>query len=424
MIRKLHGWQYLPTDKLGDGGYAQVYRTWDGDHVVKVYDNPHYVNTFEREVQALQLLGEHAGIPALVDFGRDEAGRLCIVTRFAAGERLDRRIRRQGPLDEGQTRHVLESLLGVLAHAHGLGLLHKDIKATNVLVNEQGECHLLDWGVAQPRGAGRAEAIRANQDFVAPEAYFGQQDYASDFYSLGWLAVQALSGALPYCFAEQRDPDYRAVAHCLERPELPQRIAGPLGRLILAWLDKVPARRPVGYRLDELLAAAGESNVDFSECLDYQRLSWEFGFLHLAAQRGIPYAQWRFAVRLVEQGLRNEALFWAERAARQGYVEAQYLLAKKLPKGSELAGNWLQLAAQAGHPGACCRLGLALLAGEDKRDALAWLEKAAQQGHARGLYELGSALSALRGKKRLAAGYLAAAAERGYQPNSATATQG
>jgi serine/threonine protein kinase len=89
-------------------------------------------------------------------------------------------------------------------YAHSRGLLHKDIKASTS--SWMARFTLLDWG----RRSAHADGTIAKQDFVAPECYWGDHDFATDFYSLGWLAVYALSGGLPYHFAAIPDLDYRS----------------------------------------------------------------------------------------------------------------------------------------------------------------------------------------------------------------------
>lgn len=426
MIAPLRDWHYAAEERLGDGGYAQTYRCRnaafpDGEYALKVFDNPLYVNTFEKEIAALQLLEGCPGTPPLIDHGRNGAGKLCIVTRFVAGVRLDRHISAQGPLTIEQTLALLEQVLAALSFAHARGLLHKDIKATNILIDGE-RFTLLDWGVAEARGDGRSESINAGKDFVAPECYYGNHDFATDFYSLGWLGVQALTGSLPYHFERIADPDYRVAAHCLERPELPQTIPEPLRSLIFNWLSKQPAERLVGYDLAALQAQASNGAPDFSGCMDLRRIQWEFSYLHLAARHGIPYAQHQYALRLLKQGRDDEAVYWLERARDAGYVASIYRLSRTLAKGGSKdqarAEALLREAAQAGMAKAQYVLGSSLLrakgASREVEQAAAWLRRAADSGFPQAQYELGRLLEQESGKPDQAAAYLRMAAERGY----------
>lgn len=426
MIRPLRDWHYAAEQRLGDGGYAQTYRCrnrafGDAEYAVKVFDNPYYVNTFEKEIGALQALEGCPGTPPLVDYGRNEEGKLCIVCGFVPGVRLDRHIASCGALSLEQTLALLAQMLEVMSFAHARGLLHKDIKASNILM-EGGRFTLLDWGVAELRGNGRSEIIRAGQDFVAPECYCGAHDFATDFYSLGWLAVYALTGSLPYHFDQISDRDYRVVAHCLEAPLLPDDVPAPLCSLILNWLAKQPTARLVGYDLGGLQARAVGREPDFSPYLDLRRIQWECAYLHLAARHGIPYAQHQLALRLLKQERGDEAIYWLERAVEAGYVPSIYRLSRTLSKDARQdparAAELLREAAGAGMAKARYALGMSLLrAGEAARDvhqAADWLRLSADGGFQYAQYELGRLLEKEFGRPDEAAAYLRMAAERGY----------
>lgn len=424
MIPALGPWRYTPDERLGGGGYAQAYRCHGPTpaataYAIKVYNNPWYANTFESEVRALQTMAGCPGTPQLVDYGRNKEGRLCLVTTFTPGVRLDRHIRAQGPLSPQQTSELLAQILAVLAFAHGKGLLHKDVKASNILMAGK-RVTLLDWGVAEPIGTGRLESIRAKQDYVAPECYFGTHHYATDFYSLGWLAVQALTGALPYHFQEIGEAGYRVAAHCLERPMLPPGIPADLGRLILNWLDKRPERRRVGYELARLQTEAEGYAVDFSTALDFRQIRHECSYLHQAARHGVPYAQYHFARLLLRQQQQPGAIYWLQAARDNGYLQATCQLAQILMHGNEqeqIRGHQLLAeAAQAGHTMAQYLLALSLLkaegGGRDVEQAAALLRLAATAGHGRSQYELARLLENELGRAEEAELYFAMAGDR------------
>lgn len=425
MIRALGDWQWRAEDRLGGGGYASVYRgRGEGldDCAVKVYDNPHYANTFEREVAALRSLEGCRSVVRLYDYGRDAEGRLCVVTERVAGERLDQHIRRHGPLDPARVEQLLRGLLKLLGQVHGRGWLHKDIKASNILVDGD-RFTLLDWGVAARRGDGRYETIRAKREFVAPECYYGRHDYATDLYSLAWLGVYAATGALPYRFAEVHDADYRVAAHCMERPALPSGVPPQLRNLLLGWLAKRPEARPVGYDLDELLVQLPREEPAYFDDLEFCQLQFECGWLHRAARHGVPYAQLHYANRLFDAGRLREARYWLERAWSAGYAQAGYRLARRLAEGDEKAGQRaervLRRAAQMGHGAARYRLGRALL-DTAPEEAEQWLRLAADDGERRAHYALYRLLAKRPGAEEEAARYRSLAADRGDPRLSST----
>lgn len=422
MIRRLGDWAYRVEDRLGGGGYAQAYRCRNSaapahEAAIKVFDDPYYANTFEKEVAALEIMAGCPGTPQLIDHGRNAAGMLCIVTTLVPGLRLDRLIKKQGPLTGEQTRSLVRQLLSVLEFAHGLGLLHKDIKASNILVDGE-RFTLLDWGVAEVVGDGRAEIIRAKQDFVAPECYRGRHGKPTDFYSLGWLIVHATTGALPYHFDSNRERDYRVAAHCLERPELPSALAPDWQPLVSNWIGKTPEHRLSGYDLDALMARAlapGELPPSDDEH-DFRTLGRDCGFLRQAAEAGIPYAQHELGMRLLKQGRRDEALFWLGRAAADGYARSAYRLAMALMTTADAARGreWLLVAAQANHPEACYQLAKQLLDSAPAEAALPWLRRAAAGGLSNAHYRYAKWLDGDARQADAALAHYRAAAERGH----------
>lgn len=426
MIRPLASWHYDPQDRLGGGGYAQAYRCEDPARhprpcAIKVFDDPYYANTFERELAALQAVRGCPGTLTLVDHGRDAAGRLCIVTELVAGERLDKLIARQGTIDDARLRAILTRMLGVLRHAHAGGWLHKDIKASNILVDGV-EATLIDWGVAEPLGGGRAESIRAKQDYVAPECFHGRHAVATDFYSLGWLVVEALTGERPYHFAAVRDRDYRVAAHCLERVELPASLPEVWRPLVLAWIARDPAQRLIGYDLDALLdSAATHTTRDRQDAVDYRNMGRQYSYLEQAARAGVPYAQHELAQRLLKAGRRAEALRWLESAEASGYATAAFRLSRILDRGDGTAADpvrarqLLESAAAAGNSAACYRLGRQLQDGGEPNAARVWLKKAADAGYARAQYEYARMLLDRPAELATVADYLGRAADRGHE---------
>ncbi len=417
-------WKYSSAHRLGGGGYAQVYAarhaTRAGEYAIKVLDNPFYANTFEQEVRMLQALQGCPRTPALVDAGRNAAGRLCIVTEQVPGVRLDRYVRHQGPLSLNLTMRLLEQVLDVLAFAHARNILHKDLKASNILMDGD-HFTVLDWGVSQFRGTGRLEVIRAKQDFVAPECYHGQQDVATDVYALGWLVIYALSGTLPYHFADVPDAAYRGAAHCLERPQIPESIPSPLRHLVANWLQKQPHRRLIGYDVSTLLTLAQTSDVDAYFGMEFRQLRHECSFLHRAARHGVPYSQYELARGLMAAKRTREADFWLHAAACQGYARAMYPLSRRLSRENPvLSRHWLEKAAAAESANAQYRLGQILLAAEgeaaETSRGIVLLRRAAEAGHGAAQYVLFQYLSQTSPQTEEAQVWLYRAADRGEAP--------
>ena len=370
------------------------------------------------------------GAVQLLDFGRRFDGRLCIVTDLVPGTRLDQHVAKFGPLNLVQTLALGRQLLAVMSCAHAKGLLHKDINPANILLQDQ-QASLIDWGVSEPRGNGRAEIVLAMNDYCAPEFFNGTHDFASDFYALAWVLVFAMTGTRPYHFGTEKDRAYRVAAHALERPELPQDIPPALRRLLSSWLSKDPQQRHMGYDLDALLNHCPTPQASVWTSLDYRQLRYECSYWHQAARHGVLYAQLRYAEQLLAQPDRTtEAIYWLEQAHAKGYVTATYRLARVLEgqRGADqtLVHSLYLQAAQAGDFKAQYMLAMALLqpknGARNLLDAQHWLRLSANASYAQSQFELAQLLKNELQQPQEADLYFAMALERGWpKPTSPVA---
>lgn len=424
MLQRLGPWRYRAEDRLGGGGMAQTYRCTHpglaGEFAIKVLKNPGHVNTLLREVRALIALDGCPGIPSLVDHGRGADGQLCMVSTLMPGIRLDQQVRRQGPIAADAALGIVQQLLRILQHAHGRGVLHKDIKHSNILI-QNTQVSLIDWGTSEFTHESPQEALRAKLSYVAPECYFGAHGPAVDFYALGWLAIYLVTGQEPYHCASLKDKHYWALAHLFERRDWPGMPA-PITTLARHWLARRPEARSLAYDIASLdgmpLPADTEEGL-----LDFSAISGQ-DYVLLGARRGVPYFQCELARRLQEDGQQAAAIGWLEAAAAQGYARALRLLARALPEQPEHALRKQQLlhaSASSGSAAASYMLAKALIRQGDANgsgaEAYQLLVGAASQGHAGALERLARQLPAL--SARLA---LELAAESGH-PGAAKALQ-
>lgn len=396
MLQPLGPWTYQPQDRLGGGGLAQTYRcTHPGDaqaYAIKVLKNPLHLNTLMREVGALIALDGHPAIPALYDHGRDANGDLCLVATLMPGTRLDHWVRRHGPLSLEGTLSVVAQVLDVLRHAHGRGLLHKDIKHSNLLI-EQGQIALLDWGASERLDEPASETLRAKPMFVAPECHRGQHSAATDFYALGWLMVFLSTGQEPFHCAQLKDRPYWGVAHVLEKRLLPP-LPAPLQRLAGHWLHRDPALRRVDYDLASLLGAPPAHPLD-GDGWDFTALADHADMLAFGAQQRIPNYQCDQAQKLEDAQDTGTALALLEDAAAQGHLRAIRMLGAWLidaPGQRDRALALLRQAASAGSvPGSYLLAKALLRAGEPCTPGSpvhGLLTHAARHGHASALERL------------------------------------
>ena len=377
------------SERLARGGYATLHRcSGDGaSRAVKLFDQPGYANVFERELDTLRMMKGCRGVPGVVDWGRLADGRLCIVCDVSPGIPLTAYVEREGPLSLERAKGVLRQLLEILGHAHAKGVLHKAVTPDNILFDGE-RVELLEWGAGEPIGDGRGEEIRGDQRWVAPECYYGRHHRSGDLYALGWVTLFMLTGELPYHMEAVEDQDYRMVAHCFERPRLPEGVAGEIAPLIHAWLRKEPERRPLGYDLEVVSREADGRAEEFFAAKELRQLRHEFSFLYYAVVHGVPYAQFRYGERLLkESGRGREALFWLNEARQAGCAKAGYRLARCLMEG--VAGN------------------------RSPRRAFAYLRAAARGGNAKAQFALAEWLLQRPGGDHEARHYYGLAADRG-----------
>jgi len=241
--------------RIGEGGIADVFRaTWEGRvvaiKVLREQDREALRKRFLREGRLLQRL-PHPGLPqchAVVDEGQP-----VLVLELLEGEALDSRIAR-GPLPPAEVQHIARSLLEVLAHLHEHGVVHRDVKASNVWLGPNGRVVLMDLGLAaeaaDPLVSSLGEVVGTHA-YMAPEQIAGaESDQRCDLYSLGVTLYEALAGTRPY---QARGLLGYLQAHRsgLAVP-LRKRVGGlpePLGGLVEQLMRGDPAERPASARV-------------------------------------------------------------------------------------------------------------------------------------------------------------------------------
>jgi serine/threonine-protein kinase len=211
--------QYQLKECLGRGGMGEVYLA---EHLllkrpcaVKVIrpdkaGDPGMAQRFLREVQVTATL-THPNTVQVYDYGLAGDGTVFYAMEYLTGLSLEELVGQHGPPSAGRTIHVLRQLCGALAEAHGAGLIHCDIKPTNVIVCSRGGLHdvakLLDFGLARmqitrPNAAGLSEGRQmfGTPSYMSPEQAAGRTDLdgRSDIYSLGALAYFLVAGRPPF----------------------------------------------------------------------------------------------------------------------------------------------------------------------------------------------------------------------------------
>jgi eukaryotic-like serine/threonine-protein kinase len=202
--------RYALEDVLGRGGMATVYRAHDRvlerDVALKVLDDqlvgdPDHVERFRREARAIAKLS-HPNIVTIIDRGQVD-GCEFIVFELVRGANVKELLRARGPLPVREALAIAHQGARGLAAAHGAGIVHRDVKPQNVLVDGDGVAKVTDFGIARSLAPDEAVtltgAILGTGDYLSPEQAAGHGvDERSDQYSLGVLLYELLTGEVPY----------------------------------------------------------------------------------------------------------------------------------------------------------------------------------------------------------------------------------
>lgn len=262
------GGRYLLEEPIGQGGMASVWRATDtvlGRHVAvkrlhrRFLDDPEQAARFEREASVVARL-THPAVVKLLDRGEDEDG-VFLVFELVEGEDLKARIARDGKLAPREAASVCAQIARGLEHAHGQGVVHRDITARNILLTPDGHAKLADFGVAhevEAAGLTSTGAMVGTSEYLAPEQAQGDRvDGRADVYALGVVLYECLTGELPFTGA---GPLAVAIRHLSEPVPDPRSIAPAvpesLAAAVLTATAKDPDRRfPTAGAFADLLEA-------------------------------------------------------------------------------------------------------------------------------------------------------------------------
>ena len=201
--------RYKILELIGGGGMSNVYLAQDmilnREVAIKIlrYDFSNEENLhrrFQREVLSATSLA-HPNIVSVYDVG-DDGEMHYIVMEYIKGKTLKQYIQEFSPLSPARSTHIMKQLTSAISHAHDNGIIHRDIKPQNILVDQDGNVKITDFGIATTLGATsytQTNSVIGTVHYLSPEqARGGMATKASDIYALGIVLYELLTGQLPF----------------------------------------------------------------------------------------------------------------------------------------------------------------------------------------------------------------------------------
>ena len=244
VVGEVIGGRYELEELIGTGGMSSVYRARDSlleRHVALKVLHSHYaededfVERFRREARAVAQLS-HPNIVTVIDRG-DDGGRQFIVFEYVAGENLKQLLVSRGALRVREALQIALQVARALAFAHEQGLIHRDVKPQNVLLNGDGRAKVTDFGIARSldvAGVTQTGTVLGTSEYIAPEQARGEPvDVQTDVYSLGVVLYELLTGEVPFPgesfvavamkHVQEPPPSWRHASRRRRAPRTPRR---------------------------------------------------------------------------------------------------------------------------------------------------------------------------------------------------------
>ncbi len=247
--------RYRVLHRLGAGGMADVYlaqdQQLDREIALKLLhrrfaEDPGFVERFRREAQAAASL-QHPNVVSVFDRGSFE-NTYYIAMEYLPGRTLKRLIREDAPLEPSRAIDLTIQMLKAARFAHRRGVIHRDLKPHNVIVDDNDHVKVTDFGIARAGASDMTEtgSIMGTAQYLSPEQAQGHAVSApSDLYSIGIVLYEMLTGRVPF---DGESPVSIALKHVSEGPVPPSQInpeiPSALEQVVLWALNKDPADRP------------------------------------------------------------------------------------------------------------------------------------------------------------------------------------
>ncbi|MFN2588536.1 MAG: Stk1 family PASTA domain-containing Ser/Thr kinase [Actinomycetota bacterium] len=276
---RTYGGRYAVLEPVGSGGMAEVYRARDEllgrDVALKVLSDrlsrdKSFVERFRREAQSAANLN-HPNVVSLYDYGADD-GAYYIVMEYIEGKSLGDMVAESGALLPERAAEIAADVAAALERAHSSGLVHRDIKPTNIMVTRSGQTKVTDFGIARALGQSSDQTqmtqtgmVIGTAAYLSPEQAQGNPvDARSDVYALGCVLYEMVTGRPPFA---GDTPLAIAYKHVREDPVAPSGVNPDVPRALDAITLKALSKNP-----ENRYSSAHEMREDLRRFLEGQQV--------------------------------------------------------------------------------------------------------------------------------------------------------
>lgn len=339
--KKIAGFEHIK--QLGKGSFSEVhlvYRNGAGSEklALKRFLEPENANAIECEIAALEVMSDHPDSPQLHDVVR-LGNEVFLLMDHIAGDNVYQAVKKRGAFSESQARNFLNETLSQLGFMHAHGLLHTDIKITN-LMQHKGKYCFIDYGLSQPGPSTRTITLTGGERYMGPEIFQGLRNQASDIYGLGCVLHYCLTGKYPFGLVKKDPLEKKLFASMYWNVDFRFDASPAIKYILSRMMEKDHMRRATVEELECLLngdldigalptSVATKISLPENTALIYREMA--------QGNRKNLYAQYRYGL-LLEKGEmvkqdEQQAIDWHLSAATGGLALAQNRLGFLYYKG-------------------------------------------------------------------------------------------